>query len=216
MQATCSYLLKNVNVDKHMYLCICEIFQRHQPQSPAALAFCCSTSCSKLWRSKHSQSMCWSPRPEMKPKGIPCVLWFSSLLNSKAWVLWSSLRTKAHHVYLKRVGRSPQRLPPNRKLPVFVLDRPTAQSVLERSPRAWPLILQSKPSIVFSNSLRERLPDYLQGLELGLKLELCRLKPQNKVQQTVWISNSFLELQNWVVDTNPCPPDWHGVDSSSS
>ena len=52
MQATCSYLLKNVNVDKHMYLCICEIFQRHQPQSPAALAFCCSTSCSKLWRSK--------------------------------------------------------------------------------------------------------------------------------------------------------------------
>ena len=116
----------------------------------------------------------------MKPKGIPCVLWFSSLLNSKAWVFWSSLRTKAHHVYLKRVGRSPQRLPPNRKLPVFVLDRPTAQSVLERSPRAWPLILQSKPSIVFSNSLRERLPDYLQGLKLGLKLELCRLNPKIK------------------------------------
>ena len=41
--------------------------------------------------------------------------------------------------------------------------------------RAWPLILRSKPSIVFWNSLREWLPDDRQRLELGLKLELYRL-----------------------------------------
>ena len=43
------------------------------------------------------------------------------------------------------------------------------------APRAWPLILQSKPLIVLWSSLREWLPNDKQGLELGLKLELCLL-----------------------------------------
>ena len=43
------------------------------------------------------------------------------------------------------------------------------------APSAWPLILQSKSSIVFSNSLLEWLPDDQHGLKLGLKLELCLL-----------------------------------------
>ena len=38
------------------------------------------------------------------------------------------------------------------------------------APRAWLLIL---PSI--TEQPLERLPDHLQGLKLGLKLELCRL-----------------------------------------
>ena len=41
--------------------------------------------------------------------------------------------------------------------------------------KAWPLMLQSKPSIFFWNSLWEWLPDDLQWLELGLEFELCRL-----------------------------------------
>ena len=41
------------------------------------------------------------------------------------------------------------------------------------APSAQPLILQSRPLIVFCNSLQEWLPDTMQGLELGLKLELC-------------------------------------------
>ena len=41
-------------------------------------------------------------------------------------------------------------------------------------PRAQPLNLQSNPSIVSWNSFREWMPD-VQGLELGLKLELLRL-----------------------------------------
>ena len=43
------------------------------------------------------------------------------------------------------------------------------------APRAWPLILQSKPSIALCNNLREWLPDDWQGLKLGLKLELGSL-----------------------------------------
>ena len=43
------------------------------------------------------------------------------------------------------------------------------------APRAWPLTLQSKPSIVFCKSLWEWLPDDRQGLELGLKRDLCCL-----------------------------------------
>ena len=66
------------------------------------------------------------------------------------------------------------------------------------APRAWPLILQSNPSTVFSNSLLEWLPDETTSTGLqGLKLELCApdqwfvevlsaqnlsQKPQNKVQ----------------------------------
>ena len=42
-------------------------------------------------------------------------------------------------------------------------------------PRDLHLILQSKPSIVLWNSLRGWLPHDWQGLELGLKLELCHL-----------------------------------------
>ena len=38
-----------------------------------------------------------------------------------------------------------------------------------------PLILQSKPLIVLWKSLREWLPNDLQGLKLGLKLKLCCL-----------------------------------------
>ena len=41
--------------------------------------------------------------------------------------------------------------------------------------RAWPLILKSKTSIFFWNSLWEWLPDDRQGLDLGLKLEICSL-----------------------------------------
>ena len=42
------------------------------------------------------------------------------------------------------------------------------------APRAWPLILQSNPSTVFSNSLLEWLPDETTSTGLqGLKLELC-------------------------------------------
>ena len=46
---------------------------------------------------------------------------------------------------------------------------------LSADPRARPLILQSKLSIVFWNSLWEWLPDDLKRLDLGLKLELCLL-----------------------------------------
>ena len=58
-----------------------------------------------------------------------------------------------------------------------VCARPSNQPKPCRSaaPRAWSLVLQSKPSIVFWNSLWEWLPDDLQGLKLGLELELCRL-----------------------------------------
>ena len=41
--------------------------------------------------------------------------------------------------------------------------------------RAWLLILQSKPLLVFWNSLQECLPDDRQRLKLGLKLKLCSL-----------------------------------------
>ena len=46
---------------------------------------------------------------------------------------------------------------------------------LSPAPRAQPLIFQSKPSISLWNSIQEWLPDNRQGLELGLKLELCLL-----------------------------------------
>ena len=57
---------------------------------------------------------------------------------------------------------------------------PSLPSQLCRSapPRVWPLILQSNLSIALWNSLREWLPDDLQGLEFGLGLELCRLTSQ--------------------------------------
>ena len=54
--------------------------------------------------------------------------------------------------------------------PLFVLTCATSWSA---APRAWPLILQSKNLIVLWNTLWVWLPDDLQGLKLGLKLELC-------------------------------------------
>ena len=99
-----------------------------------------------------------------------------------------------------------------------MLYRPTAQAVPERALRAWPLILESKPSIVFSDRLLEWTwsPDDLQGLELGLKCELCRLtnglqrfyllwKPQTKVQQTVLSSFRTLgAISSWCLETRTC------------
>ena len=55
---------------------------------------------------------------------------------------------------------------------------PSAQVVLQHvwaAPRAQPLTVQSKLSILFWNSLRELLPDDLKGLKLGFELELCHL-----------------------------------------
>ena len=67
------------------------------------------------------------------------------------------------------------------------------------APRAQPLILQSKPLIVFWNSLQKWLPDDRQGLELGLNFELCllikvlsALKSQNKLCG-VWILFRFFQ-----------------------
>ena len=57
-------------------------------------------------------------------------------------------------------------------LPVRQSNQP---KLCQSTPRALPLILQSRPSIVPWNSVLEWWPDALQGLELGLKLELCSL-----------------------------------------
>ena len=56
----------------------------------------------------------------------------------------------------------------------------TSQAVQECCPRALHLILQSKYSIDFWNSMHKWLPDDLidlplAGLKLGLKFEVCRL-----------------------------------------
>ena len=69
--------------------------------------------------------------------------------------------------------------------------------------RAQPLILQSKPSIIFWNSLQEWLSDDRQGLELGLTLELCSrtnrlpaLKSQNNL---CGVENLFRSVENAVI-----------------
>ena len=59
----------------------------------------------------------------------------------------------------------------------WVYDRPSDQPKLcwSAAPRARPLILPSKPLIVFWNSLREWLTGEWQGLKLELRFELCSL-----------------------------------------
>ena len=102
---------------------------------------------------------------------------------------------------------------PPRKHPLLVLACLSSSSCAGElpgaAPRAWPLIVQSKALIVFWNSLWEWLPDDQQGLELGLKLELCSLthamvpwvvevlsapKPQNKVQFSLCLWSLILSL----------------------
>ena len=94
----------------------------------------------------------------------------------------------------------------SRKLRNSLCARPSYQPKLCQSaaPTAWPLILQSKLSIVFSNSLLEWLPDdrhWLAGAwpwtqtwtlppDQSVVEVLSAQKPQNKVQ-TVWRLNTF-------------------------
>ena len=54
-------------------------------------------------------------------------------------------------------------------------DQPNLKLCQNAASRAQPLILQSKPSFVFWNSLWEWLPYDWQGLKDGLKLEHCHL-----------------------------------------
>ena len=79
-----------------------------------------------------------------------------------------------------------------------VCARPSDPPKLCRSaaPKTWPFILQSNPSIVFSNSLRDWLPDYLHWLagartwtqtwtlppDQWVVVVLSAPKPQNKIQ----------------------------------
>ena len=62
------------------------------------------------------------------------------------------------------------------------------------APRAWPLILPSKPSITFWNSLQRDCQMTLQGLKLGLKLELCR------VTNELLTILRFYHLQNYSIN----------------
>ena len=62
------------------------------------------------------------------------------------------------------------------------------------APRACPLILPSKPSITFWNSLQRDCQMTLQGLKLGLKLELCR------VTNELLTILRFYHLQNYSIN----------------
>ena len=82
------------------------------------------------------------------------------------------------HVFFKRACRDPQQLPPTRKRPVFVFERPTRPSSagkLSQELGDWfcPLNLRLPSGTDFGDR---------QGLELGLKLELCRLsRPDQRI-----------------------------------
>ena len=96
-----------------------------------------------------------------------------------------------------------------------VCARPPDPPMLCRSaaPRAWPLILQPNPSIVFSNSLREWLPDDLHWSagawtwtqtwtlppDQWVVEVLSAPKPQKNVQINCveFFFEFFLERQNW-------------------
>ena len=131
---------------------------------------------------------------------IQCKMQYQNLeipnfLEWQKQMCWSSL-SEAQVVppFLKRAGSCQQlKLPSsaNLKKPCVCAcwsDQP--KLCWSVTPRAQPL--QSKPSIIFWNSLWEWLPDDRQGPELGHKFELCLLantKFQNFNQlQNPWIN----------------------------
>ena len=83
------------------------------------------------------------------------------------------------------------------------------------APRAQPFILQSNTLIVFLNSLWEWLPDDIQGLQLGHKLELCHLP--NELERFYQVRNPWmcveielfsgqLKMQKWRLWQAMSPP----------
>ena len=83
----------------------------------------------------------------------------------------------ARNFFLKRACRCPQRLQPTQKRPVLLLARLTRPSRARARPKSGRWFCNQIFDYLhgFWKSLREWLPANRQGLELELKLELCRL-----------------------------------------
>ena len=108
-----------------------------------------------------------------------CFGWQQLLANSienfishkKKWIF------AARNVFLKRASRGPQRLQPTQKRPVLLLARLTRPSRARARPKSGRWFCNQTFDYLqgFWKSLREWLPANRQGLEVELKLELCRL-----------------------------------------